>query len=131
MSLFSFSLGTVAPRRRLKAKKVKNITYDGMGDKIGRLHMERQDFDKLRIKHVRALKVRKSDFGGGEAVALDDGEDGGGAAATGGGADGGRSASLRAKRGREDGDAPRSGGKVKKAAKRAAKRSRAGEEADD
>lgn len=34
----------------------KNITTDIMGDKIGRIHMEKQDMSKLQTKRVRGLK---------------------------------------------------------------------------
>jgi hypothetical protein len=44
---------------RLKPAKVKNISYDGLGTKEGRVHMERQDFEKLQTRKIKALKVLK------------------------------------------------------------------------
>jgi ribosome production factor 2 len=43
----------------LKPAKVKNISYDGLGTKEGRVHMERQDFEKLQTRKIKALKVLK------------------------------------------------------------------------
>ena len=33
-----------------QVKKVKNISKDAFGTKLGRVHMKRQDFSKLQIK---------------------------------------------------------------------------------
>lgn len=37
-------------------KKRKNIDVDEMGDKVGRIHMEKQDLSKLQTRKVKALK---------------------------------------------------------------------------
>ena len=37
-------------------KKRKNIEVDEMGDKVGRIHMEKQDLSKLQTRKVKALK---------------------------------------------------------------------------
>jgi len=42
-----------------KPKKVKNVTKDVFGSKLGRIHMPRQDFKKLNVKRGRALKKEK------------------------------------------------------------------------
>ncbi|KAJ3194305.1 rRNA-binding ribosome biosynthesis protein rpf2 [Irineochytrium annulatum] len=64
----------------LEPKKVKNIEHDSMGDKTGRIHMEKQDLSKLQTRKIKGLKrlqkeVKKGDMkkggdatGGGRAV---------------------------------------------------------------
>jgi len=42
-----------------KPKKVKNISKDVFGSKLGRIHMPRQDFSKLQVKRGRALRPEK------------------------------------------------------------------------
>jgi ribosome production factor 2 len=42
--------------RELRAKKVKNVEYSALGDKMGRVHMRRQDYDDLTTRKVKALK---------------------------------------------------------------------------
>eukprot|EP01135_Chromosphaera_perkinsii_P007298 Nk52_evm1s759 gene=Nk52_evmTU1s759 len=42
--------------KEAKAKKVKNIKHDDMGNKMGRIHMQSQDFNKLQLRKVKALK---------------------------------------------------------------------------
>lgn len=37
-------------------KKRKNVEVDEMGDKVGRIHMEKQDLSKLQTRKVKALK---------------------------------------------------------------------------
>lgn len=44
---------------RLKVKKVKNVTHDELGETVGRIHMERQDFDKLTLRKTKATKGAK------------------------------------------------------------------------
>ena len=41
----------------LKEKKVKNVTRDELGATLGRVHMERQDMEKLQLKKTRATKA--------------------------------------------------------------------------
>lgn len=48
-----------------KPKKVKNITKDVFGSKLGRIHMPRQDFKKLNVKRGRALRPEKKAKGKG------------------------------------------------------------------
>ncbi len=42
----------------LRNKKVKNISKTSMGDKMGRLHMQRQDLDKITGKKMAVLRDR-------------------------------------------------------------------------
>ncbi len=43
----------------LKAKKVKNVSHDEFGETVGRIHMERQDFNKLELKKTKAAKEER------------------------------------------------------------------------
>ncbi|XP_022082127.1 ribosome production factor 2 homolog [Acanthaster planci] len=45
--------------KQLKPKKKKNIKHDVFGTKLGRIHMESQDFDKLQTRKMKALKRQK------------------------------------------------------------------------
>ena len=40
----------------IKQKKVKNVTTNELGTKLGRIHMEKQDFNQLQTRKMRALK---------------------------------------------------------------------------
>jgi ribosome production factor 2 len=42
--------------KELKVKKKKNISRNALGDKLGQVHMERQDFDKMNVRRVKALR---------------------------------------------------------------------------
>uniref|UniRef100_A0A7S4KWY1 Ribosome production factor 2 homolog n=1 Tax=Paramoeba aestuarina TaxID=180227 RepID=A0A7S4KWY1_9EUKA len=42
--------------RETNPKKVKNISTNVFGQKMGRVHMHRQDFEKLQVKKSKALK---------------------------------------------------------------------------
>ncbi|KAI7903862.1 Brix domain-containing protein [Cokeromyces recurvatus] len=44
-----------------KAKKVKNIEVDEMGDKYGRIHLGKQDFNKIQTRKMKGLKKRGAD----------------------------------------------------------------------
>ena len=50
----------------LQPKKVKNISRDVFGSKMGRIHMPRQDFKKLQVKRGRALRPEKKAKGKGK-----------------------------------------------------------------
>ena len=68
---------------RLKTKKVKNESHTALGDKVGRIHLGRQDLSTMRVKRVKALRKLKDGAGegeGGDEVFADDGSgsDGGG-----------------------------------------------------
>ncbi|KAJ3411304.1 rRNA-binding ribosome biosynthesis protein rpf2 [Chytridiales sp. JEL 0842] len=45
----------------LKQKKVKNIDHDEIGDKMGRIHMEKQDLSKLQVRKMKGLKRSRKD----------------------------------------------------------------------
>jgi ribosome production factor 2 len=40
----------------LQAKKKKNVEFNSLGDKLGRVHMDRQDFGQLQTRKMKALK---------------------------------------------------------------------------
>lgn len=40
----------------MQPKVVKNVSYDAFGTKMGRVHMQRQDFLKLQTRKRKALK---------------------------------------------------------------------------
>ena len=39
-----------------RARRVKNVARNDLGDTVGRLHMERQDFSGILMKQPRAIK---------------------------------------------------------------------------
>lgn len=43
-------------QRKIEAKTKKNIETDLMGDKIGRIHMQKQDLGKLQVRKMKGLK---------------------------------------------------------------------------
>ncbi len=45
--------------KELAPKKVKNIATNALGETVGRIHMQKQDFDSLQSRKVKALKKRK------------------------------------------------------------------------
>ena len=48
---------------RLAPKKVKNVTRDELtGDKIGRIHMDKQDIYSLQGRRVKALRKSPGDL---------------------------------------------------------------------
>lgn len=49
-----------------KPKKVKNIKEGVMGEKVGRLHIKKQDLDNMGGKQVSALRKRKDAPGSGD-----------------------------------------------------------------
>ena len=42
-----------------KKKHVKNVGSNAFSDRVGRLHMGKQDLSKLQLRKVKALKKRK------------------------------------------------------------------------
>lgn len=40
----------------LQPKKVKNVSHDAFGSKLGQVHMKRQDFSKLQTRKLKGLK---------------------------------------------------------------------------
>lgn len=55
---------------RLKQRKVKNESINAMGDKVGRIHVGRQDLDAMKVRRVKALRKGKDEEG-------EEGEEGG------------------------------------------------------
>lgn len=45
--------------KELAPRKVKNIETTSLGETVGRIHMQKQDFDSLQSRKVKALKKRK------------------------------------------------------------------------
>lgn len=50
-----FKIATRVPKV-IKPSKVKNVIRDSFGDKIGRVHMLKQDFGKLQTRKMKGLK---------------------------------------------------------------------------
>ena len=48
-------------RTYTQPKKIKNISYDTFGTKVGRVHMQRQDFGKLQTRKLKGLKRSHGD----------------------------------------------------------------------
>ena len=46
-----------------------------MGDRVGRVHMERQELDKLGLRKMKGLRKGRHDNGDQEAAGGDEGED--------------------------------------------------------
>ncbi|GAV51933.1 hypothetical protein ZYGR_0AF04050 [Zygosaccharomyces rouxii] len=44
--------------KQLETKTVKNVDVDPMGDKLGRIHMGKQDLNKLQTRKMKGLKSR-------------------------------------------------------------------------
>jgi ribosome production factor 2 len=42
----------------LVTKSIKNISENTLGDKVGRLHLERQDLNKMAVRRVDALREK-------------------------------------------------------------------------
>ncbi|CAF5103636.1 unnamed protein product, partial [Rotaria sp. Silwood1] len=40
----------------IKEKKVKNVITNELGTKMGRIHMEKQDFNQLQTRKMKGLK---------------------------------------------------------------------------
>ena len=47
----------------LEPNKVKNISRNVFGEKVGRIHMESQDLNKLQTRKMKGLKVRNGKGG--------------------------------------------------------------------
>lgn len=66
--------------RQLEPRAKKNVETDVMGDKVGRVHVGRQDLSLLQTRKMKGLKRAREEVGGEEDMARgeDAGEDGGG-----------------------------------------------------
>ena len=45
--------------KEIHDKKTKNVSYDSMGDKYGRIHMGKQEIDKIQTRKIKALKNKR------------------------------------------------------------------------
>ncbi|KAG0167174.1 hypothetical protein DFQ28_003247 [Apophysomyces sp. BC1034] len=52
--------------REIKPKKVKNIDVDEMGDKVGRVHVGKQELEKIQTRKMKGLKKRPAEEKEGE-----------------------------------------------------------------
>ncbi|KAI7800063.1 ribosome production factor 2 homolog [Triplophysa rosa] len=46
----------------VKPKKKKNISHDAFGTRLGRIHMQKQNLDKLQTRKMKGLKKRKGEI---------------------------------------------------------------------
>ena len=44
-----------------RAAKVKNVSHNVFGEKLGRMHMTKQDVDKMQVRKIKALKVLRKE----------------------------------------------------------------------
>lgn len=79
------------PRHAGTPRKTKNVSYDadGLGDTVGRLHVERQNLGALALTRTKALGNRRRHANWREGVGGDDDDDEGGAPDVEGGGGGG------------------------------------------
>ena len=52
-----------------KPPKEKNVTQNVFGEKIGRLHMTKQEVDKMQVRKIKALKILRKEKEKKETVA--------------------------------------------------------------
>merc|ERR1712150_368138 len=57
---------TLKQPKVLKPKTKKNISHDVFGTKKGRIHMQKQDFDKLQTRKMKGLKRKGSGMNNGD-----------------------------------------------------------------
>ena len=41
--------------------KVKNVSHNVFGEKLGRMHMTRQEVDKMQLRKIKALKILRKE----------------------------------------------------------------------
>ncbi|CAG8677873.1 8952_t:CDS:2, partial [Funneliformis mosseae] len=56
-----YKLATKVPKIN-KPKKIKNIDVNEMGDKVGRIHLGKQDLSKLQTRKMKGLKRVAEDY---------------------------------------------------------------------
>ncbi|KAK8218222.1 Brix domain-containing protein [Phyllosticta capitalensis] len=61
--------------KQLEPKTKKNIETDMMGDKIGRIHVGKQDLDQMQTRKMKGLKRRRDEDGDDETMIDGDSED--------------------------------------------------------
>ena len=59
-----FSQRPADPLLLRQAKVKKNIETDAMGDKVGRIHLGRQDLLEMQTRKMKGLKRGRDAFGG-------------------------------------------------------------------
>ena len=47
--------------KTIKPTKVKNVTHNVFGEKIGRVHMTKQEVDKMQVRKIKALKILRKE----------------------------------------------------------------------
>jgi hypothetical protein len=47
--------------RRLVPTAKKNIKRTALGEKVGRIHMKKQNLDKMKVRRVDALRNQRQD----------------------------------------------------------------------
>ncbi|RPA74564.1 ribosome biogenesis protein-like protein RPF2 [Ascobolus immersus RN42] len=52
---------TAKPKKSGEARTKKNITTDIMGDKLGRIHLGKQEIEKMQTRKMKGLKRRKGE----------------------------------------------------------------------
>jgi len=55
----------------LEARTKKNVTTDVVGDKMGKIHLGKQDFTNLQTRKMKGLKRSREERDGGVAIAED------------------------------------------------------------
>lgn len=63
--------------KELQPKVKKNIDTDAMGDKVGRIHLGRQNLDQLQTRKMKGLKRGRDDLVDEEMTLVDDESEGG------------------------------------------------------
>lgn len=56
----------VWPNHFPQPKKKKNISRDAFGTKFGRVHMQKQNLDKLKTRKMKGLRKRKGEVAASE-----------------------------------------------------------------
>lgn len=59
----------------MQAKQKKNVETDIVGDKIGRIHLGRQDLSELQTRKMKGLKRSRDMDAGGHGAEEDEDED--------------------------------------------------------
>ena len=64
------------PKTSNDKKNVKNISQNSTGDKVGKIHMEKQDMNGMKVKKMNVLRDRNPDKKDEEISEEDDSDDG-------------------------------------------------------
>ena len=49
------------PFLRIKPKKVKNVSHSSLGEKLGQVHMTKQDVNTMQTRKIKALKILRKE----------------------------------------------------------------------